>query len=393
MDIKIEKLPKSKVKLTITEDVVNMKRYFDEAYTKLALTVDIKGFRPGKAPRMLTIETIGRGKYNSEALNIALPQIYSRVVHEKKLVPVGSPKVNVITFDENKPFSFEAEVDLLPEIKLGNYKKIKAKHDKAKIEATDSEVGKVIDRLKQQGAEYSITSDKAKKGDRMEVSFIGKVKGVQIDKYTSKHYPFILGEGVLMPKFEEKLIDTKKGDNLNFKMKIQKDDVNFDVVIDEVWHVKLPKEDQEFAKKFGHKGMKALKDAIAKSIVAEKEQKDRQILESKVLDEVLKNVEIDISEALIEQEIDRRIDTIKQQTGPAFGKYLENMGKTLVQLRDDIKPNAEKGVKISLALSEISKDMGHFDPKKLGTDMKKNHELQQKAVKKTLDKLIEIATK
>lgn len=393
MDIKVKKLPKSKVKLTITEDAVNVKRYFDEAYDKLAPTVDIKGFRPGKAPRMLTIETIGKGKYNSEALNIALPQVYSQAVREKKLVPVGSPKVNIISFDEDKPFSFEAEVDLLPEIKLGDYKKIKVKHAKAKIDTKDSEIDKVVNRLKQQSAQYTVTSDKAKKGDRMEISFTGKVKGVQKDKYTSKHYPFILGEGVLMPKFEEKLIGAKKGDDLKFKNKIQKDDVDFEVKVDEVWHVKLPKEDKEFAKKFGHDDVKKLRDAIGKNIMQEKEDRDRQILEKKVLDEVLKHVKMDISEALVEQEIDRRVETIKAQTGPAFGKYLENMGKSLVDLRKDIKPNAEKGVKISLALSEISKDMGYFDPKKLGSDMKKNHEVQQEAVKKTMDELIKIATK
>lgn len=393
MDIKLEKLPKSKIKLTVTEEAKNIKKYFNEAYDRLAPTVDIKGFRPGKAPRMLTIETIGRGKYNSEALNITLPQIYSTAIREKKLVPVGNPKINILSFAEDKPFKFEAEVDLLPEIKLGDYKKIKISYKKPKLDVKDDEIEKVVKRLQHQSAQYAVTADKAKNGDRMEISFVGKVKHVQIDKYTSPHYPFILGEKVLMPEFEKKLVGAKKGDKLNFNIKVQEDKVDFEVTVDEVWHVKLPELDLEFAKKFGHKNIKDLRDAIGKSIMMEKEQRERQILETKVLDEVVKKVTIDVPESLVEQDIDRRVDTIKKQTGPAFGKYLESMGKTLVQLREDIKPNSLKGVKISLALSEISKDMGYFDPKKLGQDMKKNHELQQEAVKKTLDELIKIAMK
>lgn len=406
MDIKLTKLPKSKVKLDITEDATKVKRYFNEAYDRLVSTVDIKGFRPGKAPRMLTIETIGRGKYNSEALNLALPQVYSAAVKEKKLVPVGSPKVNIISFGEDKPFHFEAEIDLLPEIKLGDYKKIKISYKKPKIEVKKEEVEKVVKRLAHQSAQYTVTADKAKKGDRMEISFTGKVKNIIKDKYTSKNYPFILGERVLMPKFEEKLIGAKKGDKKEFllevksksvgkngKIRIEKEKVDFEITVNEVWHVKLPELDQDFAKKFGHKNMSDLRLAIQKSIKQEKEQRERQILETKVLDEVLKKVEIEVPESLLEQEVDRRVEMIKKQTGPAFGKYLENIGKSLVELRSDIRPNAQKGVRISLALNEISKDMEHFDPKLLGTDMKKNHQIQQEAVKKTLDKLIEIATK
>lgn len=393
MNIKLEKLPKSKVKLTVEESVENVRKHFNEAYDRLAPTVDIKGFRPGKAPRMLTIETIGRAKYNNEALNLALPHVYSTAVREKKLVPVGSPKINIISFGEDKDLKFEAEVDLLPEIKLGEYKKIKIKYKEPKLDVKKDEIEKVVKRLRQQSAAYSVTDDKAKNGDRMEISFTGKVKNVQKDQYTSKHYPFILGDKVLMPEFEKKLVGAKKGDKINFEMTIKKDKVNFEVAVDEVWHVKLAELNEEFAKKFGHKSIKNLEEAIGKSILQEKEERERQIIESKVLDEVIKNVKIEIPESLLEQEIDRRVDTIKAQTGPAFGKYLEGMGKTLVDLRKDIEPNAKKGVMISLSLSEIAKDMGYLDTKKLGTDMKKNHELQQQAVKKTLDELIKIATK
>jgi len=399
MDIKVTKLPKAKVKLVITEEAKNIKKYFDEVYEKMAPTVEIKGFRAGKAPRLITIETIGRARYNSEVLNTVLPQVYASAVKSEKLTPVASPKITISEFAEDKPFRFEAEVDLLPEIKLGDYKKIHVTYKAEKIEASKEDVEKVVNRLLHQGAKYSITSEPAKPGDKMEISFIGKVKNAIVEQYTSKNYPFILGEKVLLPEFEKHLIGTKKNDNKKFSLEIknpktkEKDKVDFDVTINDVWQVELPKVDDEFATKFGHKNPEELKKAISKSIEGEKKQRDRQILEEKVLDEVLKHIEVEISESLVEQEIDRRIDVIKKQTGPSFDQYLTSIKKTLMDLRKDIKPAAERGVRISLALNEIAKDMGYFDPKKLTDDMHKNHHLQQEAIQKTLDELIKIAIK
>lgn len=399
MQVKVTKLPQSKVKIEVTEDAKNLKKYFDEVYEKMAPSVNIKGFRPGKAPRLMTIESLGRARYNNEVLNIVLPEVYANAVRQEKLVPVSSPKVNILEFAEDKPFRFDAEVDLLPEIKLGDYKKIKVTHKSEKTEAKKEEIEKVIKRLQLQSAKFNVTGDAAKNDDRMEISFEGKVDNVMKDQYTSKNYPFILGEGVLVPEFEKQLIGMKKGDKKDFIVDIKNpqskktDKVHFFVTVDDVWHVEMPKLDVEFAQKFGHKTIDELRKAIEKNISLEKEQRDRQILEEKVLDEVLKCIEVELSESLIEQEIDRRVEMLRQQTGPAFDGYLSSIKKTLDELRKDIRPAAERGVKVSLALTEISKDMGHFDPKKLTTDMHHNQHVQQDAIKKTLDELIAIAVK
>lgn len=399
MEVKVKKLPKSQVSLEIKEDAKKMQKYFDQAYEKLAKTVTIDGFRPGKAPKMLTIDAIGKARYYNEALNTALPMIYSEAVKKEKIVPVKQPNVEIKEFSEEKGFSFTATVDVLPEVKLGDYKKISIKHKDAKIEVKKEDVEKVVQRLLHQSANYKVKDGEAKNGDRMEISFIGKVDGVMKDQYCSKHYPFILGEGVLLPGFEKELIGAKKDDNKKFELKIKnpqtkkEDMVNFDVTINEVWDVELPKLDKDFVGKFGHKSEKALRDAIENSIKGEKVQRERQIVEEKILDQLLKKVKMEIPESMIEQEVNRRVETIKQQTGPAFPKYLENMGKDLATLQKDIRPVAKRAVEVSLAMSEIAKDMKTFDPGKLGKDMKKNHDIQANAIKEAMDKLIEIARK
>jgi trigger factor len=197
----------------------------------------------------------------------------------------------------------------------------------------------------------------------MEITFTGKVKGVQMDKYTSKHYPFILGEKVLMPEFEKKLQGAKKADKMNFKMKIQNDEVDFEVEVNEVWHVEPPVADDTFAKNFGSKDMKELWKRIGDSIKMEKEQKERQIVEEKVFDELLKKVNIDVPESMIEHETEHRVDHLKKQMGPAFDKFLESQKKDIISLRKEIRPAAERAVKISLMISELAKTTGNFDPK------------------------------
>jgi trigger factor len=321
-------------------------------------------------------------------MDLALPMVYSDAVKQEKIVPVASPKVDLKQFGEEKDFIFSAEVDVLPEIKLGDYKKIKIKHKAEPIDAKDEDIDKVIKRLLHQQAKYIVTSDGAKEGDRMEITFTGKVKGVQMDKYTSKHYPFILGEKVLMPEFEKKITGAKKGNKLNFKLKIQNDEVDFAVEVNEVWHVELPKADDAFAKNFGSKDTKELWKRIGDSIKMEKEQKERQIVEEKVFDELLKKVTIDVPESMIEHEVGHRIDHLKQQMGPAFDKFLESQKKDIAQLQKEIRPVAERAVRISLAISELAKTTGNFNSKKLSKDMKANEDYQREAMKKTVDELV-----
>lgn len=409
MNIKSQQISKSKIKLEIETTAEEVQKFFDEAYKKLAATVDIKGFRPGKAPKMLTIQTIGQNRYNSEALNSAIPEIYYQAVMQEKIVPVGQPRISIKQFNEGEPFKFDAEADILPEIKVGDYNKISIKNKelriKQKYEADKDEVEKVIKRLQYQGAKYSVKSEPAKIGDRVEIDFVGKVNHVQKDKYTSKHYPLILGEKVLQSGFEEKLEGMKKGDKKEFDLEIEsfdpiskkkiKEKVQFEVTMNEVWRVELPELNEEFVKKFGHKKIEDLRTAIGKNIVQEKEMRDRQILESKVIEELLKVCEVEAPEGLIDQETQRRVGLLQQQTGPGFQKYLESIKTDLVGLQKQIRPVAEKAVRISLLLGELAKKMGFLKVEELKKikDNKEAQLFQQKAVKKSLDQLIEIATK
>ncbi len=387
MEAKIEKLPDSKVKITIIVEAKKIEGYFQEALEKLNNQVEIKGFRKGKAPKMMILDKVGQARYNSEALNLAMPKFYIEALKSNNIIPISQPAISVDQFAEGKDFKFTAEVDILPKVELGDYKKIKIKYQKPKIEAKPEEVEKVLKRLQYQAAKYLDKSGGAEQGDRIEIEFEGKIKRVKSDKHSSKNFPLVLGEKIMMPGFEEKLLGMKKGEEKEFKLNVKGDDVDFLVKMLDIKKVQLPKIDDQFVSKFGRKSVLDLKNAIAQGIIQEKEMKDKQDLEIKLFDELLKVAKMEVPQSLVDQEISRKIQSLQAQMGPGFPEILKKSNKTITDIQKDMRPSAERSVKIGLILGEVSKDLNLIDKKP------KTQQEQQEIIKKTIDQLIEIIVK
>ncbi|TSC97489.1 MAG: trigger factor [Candidatus Berkelbacteria bacterium Licking1014_2] len=155
--LKIEKLPRSRVKLTITVSKKTTAAAEESVYQKLASQVNIPGFRPGQAPRRLTIEKIGSGKLAGETAHFILDTTYPQVIQEQKLLPLQAPAVKIIA--EKEEFIYEAEVDVMPEIKMGDYSKIRLKKHQKIVPTKEEEIKKETDRLtgflkKEHGEKY-----------------------------------------------------------------------------------------------------------------------------------------------------------------------------------------------------------------------------------------------
>lgn len=396
MNIKVEKLPHSRVKLAIEVSKDQVGKFFDEAYKKLAPSVNIKGFRAGRAPKILVLEAVGQNRYNSEALNLAIPQSYFQAVSQEKLIPITQPAVAIKQFKEGDDFLYDAEVDVMPEIKIGDYKSVKIKNQSSKIkyEASEKEIDIIIKRLRYQDAKFNDVAREAKIDDRVEINFEGYENKVKLENFTSNNYPLILGEGVLVKGFEENLIGMKKDDEKEFSLKVPsqtkggKDKkIDFKVKINNIKEVVLSELGAEFAKKFGHNSIESLRKAIGENIIKEKQMKDTMRLEQEVLEKLAAKTVVDLPLCLIEQEVSRKITELQQRVGPSFTSFLEKSGKTINDLRKDLAPQAEKTVKIGLMLGELAKEFG------LAKNKPKDEQEQKEIVRKTVDKLIEFATK
>ena len=393
MEITKEKLPKSQIKLNIKVSSSEMRGFFAKVYSKLSSQVTVKGFRPGAAPKHMIISAIGENRLQSEIVDLALQETYSEALKKEKLLPIASPKVTVkmakdLTGDTAE-LEYEVVIDLLPEVKLGDYKKIKIKKSKNKIEVSDEEVKQVLSHLARSKAEFKDIEGKVKSGDRIEINFEGSEKGVVLENLTSKNYPVILETNVLVPEFEKELIGLKKGDKKEFTVKMKKPGeekeapIDFKIEVTNTQDVILPEIDDKFSTTYGQKTLDELKKAVKVDIVKQKEQQSKHDEENQVLEELLKIIKVEIPDGLIANEINRQVDELTQrvtQMGMTFEKYLESVKKTEEELRKDLAPQAEKTIKIGLALGEIVKE-------------EKLDSKDKEAGKKALEKLISYATK
>lgn len=366
-----------------------MRKYFDIAYAQLAPTVEIKGFRRGTAPRVMTIQRIGQERYFQAALDLALPNTYAEACRQLDIKPVSPPEISVVSYGEGAPFTYRVAVDVIPDVDPGQYAKLKVKAPKLDASVKADEVNEVLERLRKQQADVQTVDRAAKKGDRVEIDYVGLVKNVKRDDLSSQHFPVILGDGVLPKKLEEALVGKQKGDTFELDDKVGKDAVHFQVSVHDVAEITLPEVNAAFAQQFGRKDADDLKQAIHDQLEHEKEDAHRRELETKVLDEVMKKAKVDLPESLVEEELNRRLQQLRAQFGAMYEQVLKQQNKTEDELRKDFRADAEKSVKAGLVLGEIAKR------ENFGNDQAKDEDdnaFQRRVVRRTLDFLVASAT-
>lgn len=397
METKIEKLPKSRISITVTVPGKDIEPYFDQAIDKLGKSVEIKGFRAGKAPKNLLVERIGDSRIVTQALEYVLPETYTKATVENKVSPISSPEIKIEKYpvfgnsDEN--LVYKAEVDVFPDVKLGDYKKIKIKKkDYEQKEIKDEDVEKVIDYLRKQRAKFDKVDRGAKFGDRVEIDFNGSIDGVEQEGMVSKNHPLILGDKTLIPGFEEKIEGLKSGEEKVFDITFPKDyhskdfagkKSQFKVKVNAVEEMELPEIDSSFVEKLGHKTTEDLKKSIKENLVEEEKNNKRNLLEGEVIAQAVKLLDSEIPQSFVDNELERMIEDTKQRVvyqGLEFETYLSYLKKTEEELKQEMMPHAEQSVRIGLMIGEIIK--------KEGIDAK-----DKEAPKKAVEKLVDYAVK
>ncbi|MDO8513662.1 MAG: trigger factor [bacterium] len=389
MKTTIRKLPKSRINLTIEIDKSEMEKYFDQAFDELAPSVSVKGFRPGKAPRNIITNQLGEGRIKAEAVDKALTDTYIKGLKEHDMISVGPPKIDIKSDTDGLVYS--AEADVWPEAKVGDYIKLKVKKP-AEEPVKEEEIDRLISYLVRQKSELKDIGRPAKNEDWVLIDFEGKVGGVVQENMVSKNHPVILGSKTLIPGFEEKLEGMKGGDEETFDITFPKDyqeksiagkKAEFKVKVHQVKEVIKPEVTDIFAKDFGHNSVAELRKAISESLKKEKEVQRKQLTENMVLDKLLTVAKMELPDALVEQDLDRIFHNLEHEAknyGLTLEQYLLSMKKTQEELRKEWRGQAERNVKIGVALSEVVK--------REGMDSK-----DEKVTEKVVEKLVEYMTK
>lgn len=357
---------KASVTLTIELEVKEWQEILEQAAAKISQAADIKGFRPGKAPLDAVISNIGEARVLSEASNIAAGKFYAEAAKEHKLIPVTPPKISIEKLDIKQPLIFKVEVTVMPEVEMGDYKKIKVEAQPITVDKSKAE--KTLKDIQKRAVKFKEIDREAQKGDWIEIDFEGKLDGVLFEGGASKNHPLIIGDGVFLPGFEEALIGLKAKNEKTFKVTFPKDyhqknlagkEVEFIVKAHKIKEVELPPLDDNLAKSLGKfQSLDELKTDIDKWLKEEAEKQEQTRQREAAMEELIKITKVDIPEELIDQEVSAMVEDLTRQLSQqnmSLEDYLKRNSATEDEMRKQWKTMAEKRVIAGLALDAFKK--------------------------------------
>ena len=371
MKTTVKKLSDTKVCLTIMLGADELNAAEQVALTKMARDLKVPGFRKGKVPVSVAAKHVNPMALQEQVLDNALSKAVAEAFMNEKLQALERPSVEVKKFVPNQEVEFTAEATVVPPVKLGDYKKLKAKAQTVKVEAKD--VDEIIERMQQNFVDKTEVKRAAQEGDEAIIDFVGKKDGVAFDGGSAKDFALKLGGGQFIPGFEEGVVGHKAGETFDLDLEFPKDyhaenlagaKVVFSVTLHKVNELKLPELNDEFAAKCGpFTDAKELKADIKREITAQKEREAKEKLKDELVAELADSSKVALPELLIDDQM-RSIEQDLMQNlsyrGLTMDSYLKAQGfkdKADWQ-KKEARPAAEKRVKAGLVLAELSKELG-----------------------------------
>jgi trigger factor len=338
-----------------------------KAYLKNRKKFNIPGFRKGKAPRQIIESRYGKGVFYEDAINIIFPEAYDKAVEENNIEAIDRPVVDIKQLEEGKPVIFTAEVPVKPEVELGEYKGIEV--EKVEYNVTEEDVDAELKRMQESNARIVEVEDRpAKEGDILTIDYAGYMDGEQFEGGTAENQTLEIGSGRFIPGFEEQLIGKNKGEeveiNVTFPEEYHAEELAgkpavFKVKIHEIKEKELPELDDEFAKDVSEfDTIDELKEDIKKKLEENSKNREKIDNENKVIEKVVEAAKVDVPEVLIDREVDYQLGDFEQRLlmqGLRLEQYLQLTNTKLDDLKEQLRPNAEKMVKMELVLEAISK--------------------------------------
>ena len=366
MNTTIEKQPENVVKVDIEIPAKDAVNYYNDAAKRLAQYVNIPGFRKGKAPRNIVEQNIGEERIKHEALENALPRIFSQVIKENDFDVVAQPYVESYDFKIGEDLKIVAKLELRPEVTLGQYKGLTVDVEAYKTE--EDALQKSIDSLLQQHATTLVVTDrKTKDTDTIVFDFDGYSNGEKIEHGDAKNYTLDLAHSSFIPGFAEQLVDRALGEefeiNVTFpeeyhEKKLAGQPATFKCKINEIKAKVLPELTDEFAQKVGpFKSVDELKADIQKYLDTQKADIDRTNSEKAIFEKVTSEAKVEIQQSMIDREADQLVAEYKQKLemqGFTWEQAVEAQGYD--EIMNSLKEDAAVRVKNSLVIDKIAKE-------------------------------------
>jgi len=365
-----ERLEKNRVALHVEVEAERVDAALERAYRKLASRVNIPGFRKGRAPRKVVEARLGKEALYDEALEELIPAAYKEALEATDTDPIDQPRIEGIEIEAGKPLRFRAEVDVKPEAELGEYKGIEVEKLVEQVEEKDVE--HILDHLREDHAELvEAGRDVVERGDFAVIDFEGFIDGQPFSGGAGKGYLLQIGSGRFIEGFEEQLIGARVGEKTQVKVTFPADyraealqgkEAVFNVTVRELKVKRLPELDDEFAKDVGDaETLGELKAKIRKELEEAALERAEREMRNELVRRVRDNAVVDAPEVLVEGELAEMLNDFAANLayrGIDPQVYLERSGKSLEDLKAELRPEAEGRVKARLVLETIAKREG-----------------------------------
>lgn len=363
MKVTNKSLPGQKIELAIELEPQDFLPWMRKAAVRLSEQAKIPGFRPGKAPYDLVKKHVSEEVIFREALeDIVNASLHEALVSEK-IKTYGQPAIDLKQADPAGIVSYTAVFSVLPEVKLGDWESTKLKRQEVAV--SPEELDKALDELAGMLMSETAVDRPAAQGDKVVLDFDVLVDGVPIEGGSAKEYGVVLGEGKMIPGFEDQMLGKQAGAEFDFKLNFPADykaglagkEAEFKIKIHSVLRRSKPEINDEFAKRLGATDKQDLTDKLSENLLKDKTEKEEQRAEIAAVKQVVAAASIsELPKALVDDEAHKILHEFEHDLshqGMDLQSYLKNAGKTHDDVKKEFRPRAEERIKTSLVLDEL----------------------------------------
>ncbi|APS42096.1 Cell division trigger factor [Weissella jogaejeotgali] len=359
---------KGTIKFEVPVDVYE--KGIDAAFNDVKKQISVPGFRKGKMPKQVFFQMYGEESLYQDALNKVLPDVYGEAVSETGAITVGQPKIEAESMNKGEAWVLTAEVELAPEIELGQYKGVEVPASDTSV--SDADVDEELANMQQGQSELVLVDEAAKNGDTVVIDFDGSVDGVHFDGGQADNYSLELGSGSFIPGFEEQLVGAKAEDKVDVKVTFPEDyqaadlagkEAVFEVTVHEVKSKEVPALDDEFAKDVDEEveTLAELTEKVKARLADQKASAAKEAKEDAAVAAAVDNAKVigdEIPDAMIDEDVHRQMNQMfasMQQQGISPELYYQITGTSEDDLHKQYEEGAERRVKTNLVLEAIVK--------------------------------------
>jgi trigger factor len=367
-----EKIEHNKIKLEIEVAAPEVDTALERAYRSVVKKVNLPGFRKGKVPRHILESRFGPEILHQDALEMLIPAAYDDAIAEVDAEPIDQPRFDFDTIEKGKPFLFQAIVEVLPPVELGEYKGVDVEQEITEV--TETELERYLESLREQHARLIPLEDEEiaiQEGDLALIDFQGFIDGETFPEGEAENYSLELGSKTFIPGFEEQLVGMKINEDKKIEVTFPEEyrnqelagkDALFKVKLKQIKQKQLPDLNDDFVKEISEFETYAEYQADLR-LRLEKAYAERakNELEEMLIEKVSAASQVELPQILVERQIDRLVGEMDQYLryqGLTLEKFAELAGKTIEEIREEKRGEAEKRTKANLVLDAVVKKEG-----------------------------------